>query len=56
MKSETKREISGTQSEVAFRLQNLMMVNLKDAFRTFDSRIISKYLKISNIKLREQRK
>ena len=49
MNTEKKLQIDKTQSEIAFRLQNLMIVNLKEAYRTLDSTIVSKYLEISNI-------
>ena len=56
MKNEAKWPIGKTQSAIAFSLQNLMMVNLKSAPRTFDENMISKYLKIATINFAEKNK
>ncbi len=51
MTNETKCSKRQTQSEIAFKLGQLMIANVKDAFKTFDSISISKYLKIANTSL-----
>lgn len=48
MNSEKKLQRDKTQSEIAFRLQNLMIVNLKEACRIFDSTSGLKCTEISN--------
>ena len=56
MENESKWPIGRTQSEIAFRLQNLMIVNLKVAFKTFDTSVISKYLRIADINFAKKNK
>ena len=56
MTTETKWSINQTQSSIAFRVGQLMMGHVNNAFKTFDSRIISKYIEIANINFAEKKK
>ncbi len=49
MTNKQNRVTAPTQSGIAYNVGQLMIANVKDAFKTNDPVSISKYLKIANI-------
>lgn len=56
MTTETKWASEGASNQIAFKLRNLMLTNIKGAFNKSDSSAISKYLAIASIDFKEIKK
>lgn len=56
MTIETKWPTESANPQIAFNLRSLMITNVKGAFNKFDTIIISKYLAIANINIKEIKK
>jgi len=56
MLNQKKLSMNQSGDEVAFKINELMLLNMKGAFKTFDRSLISKYRAISNINFLRNKK
>lgn len=56
MTIQTKWATESTNNQIAFKIRNLMLTNVRGSINKFDTSAISKYMAIANIDFKEVKK